>query len=256
MGGGLLAKLLDVVLPSDCACCGRPGTTLCASCRKEFAGPPLAVSPRVDPGVPCWSLGDYTGARRAGVIAVKERGRSDALRPIGDALADAIRTLRALGEIDEHALSPLVIVPAPTRAAAARRRGGDPVTRVCREAARSLAGPPRDRVGRPGVGAAVTPVLRLDRAVRDSVGLSAEARRHNLHGRIRIASGTAARRLAAGAYRSPVTGEPPTVILVDDVLTTGATVSESIAALRLSGISVQTVLVIAAVGRGRPAGIR
>ena len=68
----------------------------------------------------------------------------------------------------------------------------------------------------------VIPVLETARGVRDSVGLSAAQRHRNLAGRVRLRRG------------SDVPREFP-VLLVDDVMTTGATLSEVAAVLKAAG---------------------
>ncbi|MFC9894030.1 ComF family protein [Nocardia sp. NPDC127579] len=209
-----MGTLLDLVLPGACAGCDRPGTSWCAACAATL-GPPLRVRPRADPGVPCWALSPYSGPARRAVLAAKERGRRELAEPLGYAMATALARLRAPG-------AGLLLVPAPTRARAARQRGGDPVTRTARAAARWL---PDCRVA---------PLLRVWCGVRDSVGLTRYEREHNLRGRITVPPG----RVDAVAFRTKVQ-----VILVDDVLTTGATARESVRALAAAGVPVRAVLV-------------
>ena len=193
-----------------------------------LADVPVAVTPRLDPGAPVWALGPYSGPRRGAVIAAKERGRRDLAVPVGIALAGAVRTLRRWGELDPPGRRPLVLVPAPTRPRAARRRGGDPVLRAARVAARHLGD------------CRVHPVLSMRLGARDSVGLSAARRQENLAGRIRATG-------AASALRGGGAGAPgPAVVLVDDVVTTGATATESVRVLGAAGVRVAAVLVVAA----------
>ncbi|MGH3753171.1 MAG: ComF family protein, partial [Pseudonocardiaceae bacterium] len=85
------------------------------------------------------------------------------------------------------------------------------------------------------VAAAVAPALRMARGVRDSVGLDAAARHTNLAGRVLL------RR--AGL---PPTGTP--VVLVDDVVTTGATAAACTAALFQTGVEVSAIVGLAAAG--------
>lgn len=171
---------------------------------------PVVVSPRLDPGVPVFSLGRYAGARRAAIIAMKERGRTDLVGPLAVAVNAGLTRLVTWGIVE----LPLTLVPAPTRWAAARRRGGDPVTALARAAA-----PP---------GVAVVSALRMRAFTRDSVGLSAGQRQLNIAGRVQV--------------RKTVHGE---VLLLDDIVTTGATVCESVRILGISGARVTAVLAVA-----------
>jgi predicted amidophosphoribosyltransferase len=205
--------LLDLVLPLECGGCGAPGTRWCAACASALAvanDAPVVVSPRLDPGVPVFSLGRYAGARRAAIVAMKEHGRTDLVRPLAVAVNAGLTRLVTWGIVE----LPLTLVPAPTRRAAARRRGGDPVTGLARIAAF------------PGI--CVVPALRMRAFARDSVGLSAGQRQLNIADRVKL--------------RKKVYGE---VLLIDDIVTTGATVCESVRVLQTSGARVTAVLAVA-----------
>lgn len=165
--------------------------------------------------MPVFSLGRYAGARRNAIVAVKEHGRADLVRPLGAALRGGLRQLSTWGVLG----APLTVVPAPTRGHAARRRGGDPVARM---AVAATAG---------GRDATVVRALRMTALVRDSVGLSSAARQRNVVGRVALC-------------RSPqrLAGD---VLVVDDIVTTGATVSESVRVLQTCGARVIAVLALA-----------
>lgn len=213
--GGDTDAVLDLVLPLECGGCGAPSIRWCATCARQLAvkaDEPHLITPRVDPGVPVLSLGRYAGARREAIVAVKEYGRADLIAPLAVALRAGLERLLVWGVVG----TPLTVVPAPTRRSAARRRGGDPVTRIARAAAADL----------PGVD--VTQALRMRAMVRDSVGLSGADRQRNIAGRVKVAK--------------PVRGE---VLVVDDIVTTGATASESVRVLRIAGAQVAGVLAIA-----------
>lgn len=193
----------------------------------ELSDHPVQLSPRVDPEVQAWALGRYGGPRRNAIIAMKERGRRDLTAPLGTALSTALGRLGTWGVLDTSA--PLVLVPAPSRSRAARRRGGDPVARTATSA-----------VGQ----GAVCSALSMAWGARDSVGLSAAQRRSNLRGRVRL---TAQGSALATMLARPA-GQVATVVFVDDVMTTGATAAESISVLRGAGIGVSAAVVIAGVG--------
>jgi predicted amidophosphoribosyltransferase len=212
-----LARVLDLILPLECGGCGAPSTRWCDACAAELAvkpDEPHVVTPRIDPQAAVFALGRYAGARRQAILALKERGRGDLAAPLARTLAHGIHRLLTWGMVE----TPLAVVPAPTRRSAARARGGDPVTRLARAAV----------AGHPDI--TVAPVLRMKALARDSVGLGTSARERNLAGRVQL--------------RGPL---PRTeVLVVDDIVTTGATARESVSTLRAAGIRVAAVLTIAA----------
>lgn len=207
--------MLDLVLPLQCGGCGAPSTRWCDDCAATLMvrpDEPHLAAPRLDPGVPVFSLGRYAGPRRRAVVEVKEHGRADLIPVLAGALRAGLIRLLTWGLLG----TPLTVVPAPTRAWSARRRGGDPVTRMARAAVADL----------PGV--AVATALRTRALVADSVGLSTADRQRNIAGRVK-------------AMRA-VTGE---VLIVDDIITTGATAAESVRVLQTGGARVAAVLVVA-----------
>jgi len=209
--------VLDLILPLECGGCGAPATRWCDACAAELVVKPDAphvLSPRIDPGVPVFALGRYAGARRQAILAMKEHGRSDLIAPLAHALACGLHRLLVWGMVE----TPLTLVPAPTRRWAARRRGGDPVALV---AAKATAGYPH---------IAVVRALRMKALARDSVGLGTSARERNIAGRVVLRG------------QRP----PDEVVLVDDVVTTGATARESVRVLWDAGVRVAAVLAIAA----------
>ncbi|GAB3128954.1 ComF family protein [Tsukamurella serpentis] len=216
LAGGV-DDLIELAVPRTCGGCGAPRVRWCGRCEAALHDVPALIAPTVPVGVPVWTLGRYDGARRRAVLQFKERGRGDLAEPLGRGLAHALLRLRAWGEIDASAV---VLVPAPTTAWAARRRGGDVVTAMCRAAARTCA---------PVCPVRVSAVLRTAGAA-DSVGLSAAARTANIRGSVRMRG-------------APAAG---TVVLVDDVVTTGATLAESVTVLARRGIGVRAALTVAA----------
>ena len=209
---------LALVLPVECAGCGAPDRSVCASCAAQLV--PEPSSRRLPDGVTVFSGLEYDGVARAVILAFKEQGRSGLVRSLAPALAAALTMASASADL---AGVELVAVPGSRRAR--RRRGFDPVPALL-----SRAG-----LGRARVFAAARP-----HAAQKS--LSLEQRAQNLG--------------AVFELRAPVAGRR--FVLVDDVVTSGATLVAAGAALRAAGAEVVAAVVVASTPRrfGAAVGLR
>lgn len=213
----MLTVLLDLVLPRNCAGCGAPGPGLCSSCRMLLSGPALGlVQPDpCPPGLPpLAALSTYEGPVQRLLLSHKEKGRLQLTAPLGQGLAVAVLV---------HGLGPVVLCPVPSSPRAVRERGHDHAWRLARAAARAL-----------GPDVSCRRLLQPNRVVADQSGLTSSQRTANLRGALRA------------------TGEPQRrVVVVDDVVTTGATLVEATRALRAAGHEVVAAAAVAATPRRR-----
>ena len=235
------AALLDLVLAGGCAGCagesvaGDPPMLLCPGCRAGLAGPARRAWPSPAPAglPPPWAVADYDGGVRTAILAHKEDGRLALARPLGDALARAAAAAMEVGTQLSH---PLVdLVPVPSRPSAVRARGHDSTLRLARRAAATMR--------RAGGDVEVLPVLRVIRRLADQAGLEAAERAANLDGGLAVPAHLA--RLVRGRQ----------VLVVDDVITTGASIAEAARALRVAGGEVVGAAVVAATRRRLPPGL-
>lgn len=206
-----LRALLGLLLPVACAGCDRPDHALCPGCRTALDAAPRHV--RLVAGVRLDAAFVYDGLVRTLLLELKLRGRADLARPLG----------RRFGQLARSALADAppgtVLVRIPPSRRGAQQRGFDPVVLL---------------LARGGVrGASRT--LRL-RRVRARGGGHGQKER------------TALERVDAtvGTLVAPDLADC-TVVLVDDVVTTGVTMAEAVRAVRAAGGRVARCVCVASV---------
>ena len=205
---------LAVLLPVECAGCGAWDRGVCGSCRSALTPAVRVRDVGAGPGEPrlrVWAGLEYDGVARSVILALKAQQRVDAARALAPALAEAVRA--AAREVGRSGVE---VVAIPGTRAAYRRRGYDPV---------------RLLISRAGLGA--SRVFAAARPHRSQKRLGAGERDRNLCGTFRL------RRRVAGHG----------ILLIDDVVTTGATLREAARVLREGGAEVVGAAVVASTRR-------
>jgi ComF family protein len=212
-------RILDLALPGTCAGCGGEETVLCDDCRRSIYRR-LDLPPGVPLGLPAavtaplaqieWCA-PFTGPVRTALHRLKYSGERRLAVPLGAALAARWREAGAGGDL---------LVPVPVHRERAHKRGYDQAVLLSAAASNQL--------GLPWLAALVrsrntTPQFDLDR----------RARRRNVE---------EAFALRAGAEPA-IRGRWP--ILVDDVVTTGATLGACAEALYRAGAVAVSALTVA-----------
>lgn len=224
----MLSAVLDLVLPPSCAGCGAKGASCCPRCFAVLtASPARRIPAPAPPGLPdCWSAAPYEGSVRKTIVAYKERG----IAALAAVLAEAVtRTvLAAVGNAEGWASGRFAVVPVPSGRRSLRARGHDPVGRLAVLAT--------GRLRALGFGAEAWAGLRQVGRVADQAGLSCSERGLNLKGSLQVI---------------PTAKSPPAayVLLVDDIVTTGATLAEAVRALRSEGLAVPLAVTVGATRR-------
>ena len=156
------------------------------------------------------NYGSYTGALRQLVHLLKYERVRPAARVLGRLTAEACLQLE--GDID---VAELLMIPVPAHKSRLRSRGFNQAELIARAALRGI----EEAIGR-RLTLDVTALLRT-RFAESQVALTAEARRQQIRGAFKVTD------------RERVKGRE--VLLIDDVLTTGATASECARELRAAG---------------------
>ena len=202
--------LLELLLPGACGGCGRAGSIWCAECHAGLrpasrsderflrANPGVAVGERLDVAVAALA---YEGRLRHALARLKYGAMPRLARPLADAAVPLLRPL--LDDVPAGTL-----VPVPVHQDRMRDRGYNQATLLARELAR--------RVGHP-----VDELLVRQRPTEKQHRLNRAARLRNLRN--------------AFAVRDGIDRVPVEIVLVDDILTTSATLEACAAVLRDAG---------------------
>ena len=206
--GAVANRALDLALPAACAGCRREGAALCPECVPALdarldaqRGIPIGLP--ADIPVPLLQLewcAPFTGVTRRALHALKYDGERRLAPPLGAAIARRWERAGVGGD---------AFVPVPASPDRVRERGYDQAGLLASEAGRRLRMP-------------VLPALERTRATTAQFDLDRAGRASNLGGAFRIADGRAS---VASRW----------LVLVDDVVTTGATLSACAATLLDAG---------------------
>ena len=195
-------RLLDLALPARCPGCGREGPPICDRCapaldaRLELAGG-VAIGLPSDVPAPLLQLewcAPFSGLVRRALHELKYGGETRLAAPLGEAIARRWGRVGVGGD---------VLVPVPVHADRARRRGYDQAELIARAAGRALDLP-------------CAAILERTRSTIAQFDLDRATRATNVRGAFRL-------KPWPGGLARPLAGR--WMVLVDDVVTTGATLS-------------------------------
>ncbi|MFC8681000.1 ComF family protein [Microbacterium ureisolvens] len=221
------ADALALLLPVSCAGCDEPDVSLCERCALALSPDPRRQVVETSAGqVVVWSGLAFDGVAARVLRAIKEDGRT------GLAVALAPALTAALGRAGA---ADAVLVPMPTSREAYRRRG----FRVPELLIRRAGHRPRR-------------LLRHARRTADQRGLDRAGRRRNVAGSLTVRlpidrAQVPDPRLGGGRTPAPALR----AVVVDDVVTTGASLAEAVRALRAAGVEVVAAVTLAATPRRR-----
>lgn len=224
----LLHRSADLILGARCPGCGRPGLGLCAGCRAEVRAGIVEPIRRPLAGFPDTVVaGEYRDVLQRAILAAKERSALGLLPVLADCATRAAAHLLLHGS---GTVLPVRVVPVPSAATRIRERGVDVTTSLGRGVCR--------RLHLAGLPALVVPMLSQVRVPQDQAELGVAARTANV----------------AGAFVLRGQRGSGSVVILDDVVTTGATLAEAARACRAGGV--QPFGAIAVAGTRKRGGAR
>lgn len=220
-----LRDLADLVLGRRCLGCDVPGPDLCPACLATLRTRPLQLT-RPD-GLTVIAATTYETLARRVVIAYKERGHLSLAVPLGILLADAVHTV-----LREHDAAACTLVPIPGHRRS--QRGFDALAAITRYAVRDLR--------RRGTNARTAPLLRADADYAPLKRLGRQDRQERIAGAFRSAPAHAGTRAS---------GPDHPIVIVDDIVTSGATTAEAVRTLTRAGLRITGIAAVAATPVGR-----
>lgn len=225
----MFGALRDLILPQVCALCGYGDQPLCDLCLDLWRGPAQKCA-RIS-GVAIFATRPYDSLAASVIVGAKDHHRRWLLPLLVAAITTSVKAILA----QQHQPLHLTLVPMPSRPSSLRKRGDDVVLELARRTAQQL----RREEERMQIQA--LRLLRHRRSVRDQSELTLRQRHLNLEGAFEL-------------LREPPEGP---LIVIDDVITTGASMGEAIRALGseriLGGACAAATSLRAAARRGAPA---
>jgi predicted amidophosphoribosyltransferase len=221
---------MDLAFPAACAGCGREGEPLCTTCRPCLdarlelrGGTPIGLP--ADLPAPLLQLewcAPFAGPVRGALHQLKYAGERRLAQPLGDAVAR--RWIRV-------GVGANVVVPVPVHADRERQRGYDQAALIAEVAAKGLAVP-------------FLRVLERHRATVAQFELGRDERADNVSGAFRVRGGSGVGGGGSGGRgASIVVGR--WVLLIDDVVTTSATLAACAEALETAGAAAVSAITVA-----------
>lgn len=197
-------EIESLLFPPSCIICNAPGFEICEQCKPIFA-PRISV---IDESLPQLLSGyEYDSFTGKILLQAKEENSRVAQHLLGHTIATLI-------SIAHHALQrdSYLILGVPSSPATIRRRGFLHLERVVRVAQKISP-----------LSLDFRPILQSSKGVRDQTELVARARSENVTGKFRV---------SRAIDSQPGRG----IILIDDVVSSGSSIRESVRALHMANL--------------------
>ena len=212
-------SLKDLIYPNICICCGKTGAIVCPNCSEYWLANPKKS--KVDGNI-LFFVTTYNEITSPVILAAKEAGNADSVELIARSIASSI----SFAILNLGISQPINLVTIPSQLSAIRRRGRDHIKDLVQEVITQL--------NEQNIDAIYLPILKPMKKSKDQSNLNGLERKENMSNAFIVKS-------------SPISQSA--VILIDDLVTTGASIQEGVRALAEAKITVDAVVTACAVGR-------
>jgi ComF family protein len=212
-------SLKELIYPNICLSCGKTGAKICHNCSKYWLAKPNKS--KIENNY-LFFVATYDESTSPIILAAKESGSREAVKLIARSIACSISF--AISNLDIS--KPINLITIPSQLSAIRKRGRDHIKDLVLEVIIQL--------DQQNIDAIYLPILKPIKKIKDQSNLNGLQRKENMsHAFI--------------AKSSPISQSA--VILIDDLVTTGASVQEGVRALAEAKITIDAVVTACAVGR-------
>ena len=212
-------SLKELIYPNICICCGKTGAKICHNCSKYWLAKPNKS--KVENNC-LFFVTTYDETTSPIILAAKELGSREAVKLIAVSITSSI----SFAILNLGLSQPIHLVTIPSQLSEIRRRGRDHIEDLVQEVITQLR--------QQNIDAIYLPILKPIKKIKDQSDLNGLQRKENMSHAFIVKS-------------SPISQSA--VILIDDLVTTGASIQEGVRALTEAKITVDAVVTACAVGR-------
>ena len=212
-------SLKELIYPNICISCGKTGVKICLNCSKCWLANPNKS--KVEDNY-LFFVTKYDETTSPIILAAKESGNREAVKLIARSIASSI----SFAILNLGIAQPINLVTIPSQLSAIRRRGRDHINDLAQEVIIQL--------NQQNIDAICLPILKPIKKIKDQSDLNGLQRKENMSHAFIVKN-------------SPISQSA--VILIDDLVTTGASIQEGVRALTEAKITVDAVVTACAVGR-------
>jgi predicted amidophosphoribosyltransferase len=212
-------SLKELIYPNICLCCGKTGAKVCHNCSKYWLANPNKSKVESND---LFFVTTYDESTSPIILAAKELGNREALKLIAISITSSI----CFAILNLGIAQPINLVTIPSQLSAIRRRGRDHIKDLVQEVIIQLR--------HQNIDAIYLPILKPIKKIKDQSDLDGLQRKENMSHAFIVKS-------------SPISQSA--VILIDDLVTTGASIQEGVRALAEAKITIDAVVTACAVGR-------